>query len=110
MKCSDRKKYPYVFGWWVQESNGHRLLEHGGAWQGFTADISRYVDNRLTVVVLTNLDASHSDPRRIAHGVAMLYLPDLTKNETDSRYRAGGGGGCVAAHCARRIGCREGES
>lgn len=77
MTCSDRKKYPYGFGWWVQESNGHRLLEHGGAWQGFTADISRYVDNRLTVVVLTNLDASHSDPRKIAHGVAMLYLPDL---------------------------------
>jgi CubicO group peptidase (beta-lactamase class C family) len=77
MTCTDGKKYPYGFAWWVQESNGHRLLEHGGAWQGFTADISRYVDDRFTVVVLTNLDSDHSDPRRIAHGVAMLYLPDL---------------------------------
>ena len=40
-------------------------------------NISRYVDDRFTVVVLTNLDSDHSDPRRIAHGVAMLYLPDL---------------------------------
>jgi Beta-lactamase len=75
--CSGGKRYPYGFGWWVQESNGHRLLEHGGAWQGFSAYISRYVDDRLTVVVLTNLDADHSDTRRIAHQVAMLYLPDL---------------------------------
>ncbi|MGB2628491.1 MAG: serine hydrolase domain-containing protein [Candidatus Acidiferrum sp.] len=75
--CSSGKTYPYGFGWWVQESNGHRLLEHGGAWQGFSAYISRYVDDRLTVAVLTNLDADHSDARRIAHGVAMLYLPDL---------------------------------
>jgi CubicO group peptidase (beta-lactamase class C family) len=75
--CFGGKRYPYGFGWWVQQSNGHRLLEHGGAWQGFSAYISRYVDDRLTVVVLTNLDAHDSDTRRIAHEVAMLYLPDV---------------------------------
>lgn len=53
------------------------MLEHGGAWQGFSGDISRYVDDRLTVVVLTNLDASHSDARRVAHEVASLYIPGL---------------------------------
>jgi CubicO group peptidase (beta-lactamase class C family) len=69
------KHYPYGFGWGVEEINGHRLIQHGGAWQGFTTDISRYVDDRLTVVVLTNLDAGHSDPEKIAHGVAGIYLP-----------------------------------
>jgi len=75
--CADGKKYHYGFGWWVEEANGRRLFEHGGAWQGFSAEISRYVNDRLTVVVLTNLDASHSDARRIAHEVANLYVPGL---------------------------------
>jgi CubicO group peptidase (beta-lactamase class C family) len=77
VKLLDGKTHPYGFGWDIGEANGHRLLEHGGAWQGFTTDISRYVDDRLTVVVLTNLDGDHSRPDRIAHGVADLYIPAL---------------------------------
>ena len=69
----------YGFGWFVHQANGHRLLEHGGAWQGFTTQICRYVDDRLTVVVLTNLDAEHSNPGRIAHRVAGLYDPALAR-------------------------------
>ncbi len=71
---SDGKQFPYGFGWHLEEVNGHRLIEHGGSWQGFTTHISRYVDDRLTVVVLTNLDSSHSDPKTIAHSVASLYV------------------------------------
>jgi CubicO group peptidase (beta-lactamase class C family) len=67
----------YGFAWRIHEQNGHRLIEHGGAWQGFTAQISRYVDDRLTVVVLTNLDGDHCDPEIIAHHVAGLYVPAL---------------------------------
>ncbi len=67
------KTRPYGFGWGVDQQNDHRLLEHGGAWQGFTTDILRYPDDRLTIVVLTNLDAGHSDPGKIAHGVAGMY-------------------------------------
>ena len=69
----------YGFGWFVHQANGKRLLEHGGAWQGFTTQICRYVDERLTVVVLTNLDAGHSNPGRIAHRVAGLYDPALAQ-------------------------------
>jgi CubicO group peptidase (beta-lactamase class C family) len=75
---SSGERIPYGFGWHVDVVNGHRLLEHGGVWQGFTTIISRYVDDRVTVVVLTNLDAQHSDPKKIAHEVAGLYDPDLT--------------------------------
>jgi CubicO group peptidase (beta-lactamase class C family) len=71
------KTYPYGFGWDVTEMNGHRLLEHGGAWQGFTMHISRYVDDKLTVVVLTNLDSDHSDPGKIAHRVAGFYISGM---------------------------------
>ena len=78
VKLNDGKTYPYGFGWAVKEMNGHRLIEHGGAWQGFTTAISRYVDDRLTLVALTNLDSLHSRPTDIIHGVAGLYESVLT--------------------------------
>jgi CubicO group peptidase (beta-lactamase class C family) len=76
---NDGKPNPahYGFGWFINRMNGHRLIEHSGAWQGFTCDISRYVDDNLTVVVLTNLDSGHSRPERIAHQVAGLVNPAL---------------------------------
>jgi CubicO group peptidase (beta-lactamase class C family) len=67
----------YGFAWDINTINGHRLIEHGGAWQGFTTHIARYVDDRLTLVVLTNLDSEHSSPGRIAHELAALYNPKL---------------------------------
>jgi len=78
VRLNDGKTAPYGFGWDVTEVNGHRLIEHGGAWQGFTTQISRYVDDKFTVIVLTNLDSEHSEPDKIAHNVAALYDPALT--------------------------------
>jgi CubicO group peptidase (beta-lactamase class C family) len=68
----------YGFAWIVRTQDGHKLIEHGGAWQGFTARISRYPDDALTVVVLTNLEAGPSNPGVIAHVVAGLVNPALT--------------------------------
>ncbi len=73
--------------------NGHRVVQHDGAWQGFTMSIARYLDDRLTVVVFTNLDAGNSHPERIAAHVAGLYLPalqvaDSTTVRWSSRKRA----------------------
>jgi len=62
----------YGFGWRILSENGHKLLDHGGAWQGFEVHISRYVDDKLTVVVLTNL--VDADPGKIAAQVARMYL------------------------------------
>jgi hypothetical protein len=78
VKLNDGKPYPYGFGWRVHEMNGHRLIEHGGSWQGFTTGISRYVDDKLTVVALCNLDSRHARPEEIIHGVAGIYVPALT--------------------------------
>jgi CubicO group peptidase (beta-lactamase class C family) len=81
VRLNSGKTYAYGFGWSISDVNGHRLLEHGGAWQGFTMHISRYVDDRLTVIVMTNLDSEHSDPGKIAQGVAAIYVPALKKVE-----------------------------
>ena len=70
-------KANYGFAWEINNVNGHRVIEHGGAWQGFTTYIARYVDDRLTVVALTNLDSGHSNPKKITSGVAAIYNPAL---------------------------------
>ena len=71
----------YGFAWQINQVNGHKVIEHSGAWQGFTTFIARYVDDKLTVVVLTNLDSGHSNPGKIAHHVAGLYNPALMPPE-----------------------------
>ena len=62
----------YGYGWFIESQDGHRLIEHEGQWQGFETQISRYVNDELTVVVLTNL--AEAKPDLIAHGVARLYF------------------------------------
>ncbi len=77
VRLNEGSTKPYGFGWAIRTVNGHRRVEHDGAWQGFTTPIARYLDDRLTVIVLTNLDSAHSDPGKIAHRVAEIYLPGL---------------------------------
>ena len=66
----------YGFGWFIDQSSGHRLVYHGGSLPGFRASLLRYVDDKLTIVVLTNGDEAR--PEAIARSVAVLVLPDLT--------------------------------
>jgi CubicO group peptidase (beta-lactamase class C family) len=62
----------YGLGWFIGSRGGHRVVEHEGQWQGFETQISRYLDDGLTVVVLTNLGSA--EPQRIADRVAAIYL------------------------------------
>ena len=67
-KLANGSTFPYGFGWSLSTINGRRLIEHGGAWQGFKTAISRYVDDGVTVIVLANL--AQADPAGLAHGIA----------------------------------------
>jgi CubicO group peptidase (beta-lactamase class C family) len=71
IQLKDGSTYPYGFGWFLEKTNGHRLIEHAGEWQGFSTEIARYVDDHLTVVALTNL--SGADAPYVAHVVAGIY-------------------------------------
>jgi CubicO group peptidase (beta-lactamase class C family) len=73
------RTYPYGFGWEVGEVAGEPLYQHGGAWQGFRAWISRYVGSDLTVGVLANL--AEAEPERIASGIAAILEPSLARPE-----------------------------
>jgi CubicO group peptidase (beta-lactamase class C family) len=75
VKLNDGKTHPYGFGWALGSVRGHRMIEHGGAWQGFKAHISRYPDDKLTVVVFAN--QVRANPAKLAHRVAELFDPGL---------------------------------
>jgi len=68
VKLNDGSTAPYGFGWSRGEVNGHRIVEHGGSWQGFKAYIARYVDDQLTVIGFANLAGARLDTivKRIA--------------------------------------------
>jgi CubicO group peptidase (beta-lactamase class C family) len=69
----------YGFGWALGTQAGHKKIEHGGSWQGFKTHIARYVDDRLTVIVMANL--AEAQPGIIAHGIAGIVEPALKASE-----------------------------
>lgn len=73
VKLNNGTTHSYGFGWEIGEVAGHRRLSHAGRWLGFTALFDRYVDDRLTVILLTNLE--DATPARITRAVAGHYLP-----------------------------------
>ena len=76
---NDGKPNPvgYGFGWMIGKQNDRERIEHGGAWQGYTSKISRYPEEGLTIVVLTNLDADHAGLGPVPHMIAGLVNPAL---------------------------------
>jgi len=58
--------------WHAQNFRGHRLIEFGGGIMGFTTCMARFVDDGLTVIILTNQD---SKPWDMAKDVAVLVDP-----------------------------------
>lgn len=76
---NDGKTFPYGFGWQLGEIKGRRMIQHGGGWQGFATHIARAVDDKLTVIVLTNL--ANARPEKIARGILGLYVPELAPIE-----------------------------
>lgn len=72
LKNGEPNKAGYGFGWFIEDRKGHRSVHHDGSWQGFETAIDRYVDDHLTVVVLTNL--AGAQPGKITQHIAEMYL------------------------------------
>jgi CubicO group peptidase (beta-lactamase class C family) len=74
VRLNDGKTADYGFGWRLPPSPpGHRLIEHSGAWQGFSTHIARYTDDHLTVIALAN--RAGADTAHIAHTIAAMIRP-----------------------------------
>jgi len=75
VKDKDGKTYHYGFGWVLGEINKHRVVGHGGHWQGFSAAITRFPDDRITVIVFANLASVEAD--KLIAKVAAFYNREL---------------------------------
>jgi len=69
------KRYPYGFGWMIDTVAGKLRIHHSGGWQGFNTYISRYIDDDMTIVALSNL--GESQPSAIVGGIAAILDPAL---------------------------------
>ena len=77
IKLNNGEKFPQGLCWRIDDVDGHRLAWKDGVLQGYTTVMSRYLDDHLTVVVLTNLGESEGIPKQIADEVAAIYQPAL---------------------------------
>ena len=72
--------FDYGFGWFIDKFHGHRLVQHSGGTPGFSSLIYRFIDDKLTIIVLTNHSDCIIDPWAI--DLAEIYVPELKKPET----------------------------
>jgi D-alanyl-D-alanine carboxypeptidase len=66
----------YGLGWFISDYRGHPKVYHSGGMAAFTTDYLRYTNDKLTVIVLTNLGMV-SDPEKISRTVANMYVPGI---------------------------------
>jgi len=65
-------KNNYAFGLQVETAAGHKVIEHGGGIEGFNTELEYYPEDKLTVVVLRNVNAPGPPPTEIANKLAVL--------------------------------------
>ena len=76
MRLTSGRTHPYGFGWFLDSLAGRPVFQHGGSWQGFRTQLSRFDGADLTVIVLANLGSA--DPMRIANAIAAAVDTSLS--------------------------------
>lgn len=71
----------YGLGWGVSKVAGRRLVSHGGGISGFSTEISRFIDDKLTVIVLTNLEGGQAES--LARGIAGRFVSTLAEKASE---------------------------
>lgn len=70
----------YGFGWFLTSYRGHKIATHGGVVSGFSSQIMRFPDDKITIIVNSN-GKSGADrigyAEFLAKSVADNYVPDL---------------------------------
>ena len=65
----------YGLGWQVSEAEGRPMIAHGGGIPGFSTQVCRFPGEKLSVIVLTNLEGGHAG--EMARGIAGVIVPAL---------------------------------
>lgn len=64
-------KYPYGLGWRLDDHKGRRTVWHSGSTSGFTASLLRFPEEKLAIIVFSNL-GEQGAATHVAKGVADL--------------------------------------
>ena len=62
----------YGYGWFIDNKSKHRRIDHQGGINGFNTIIVRYPDDKVTVIVLANMNTGEIEP--IARGLSEIVL------------------------------------
>jgi CubicO group peptidase (beta-lactamase class C family) len=76
-RLNDGFENEYAQGLVVTTYKGVREVSHGGSTAGYQTFLGRFPESRLSIAVLSNVTAS--DPSRLAHEVADIYLAGKIK-------------------------------
>ena len=76
-KFSDGRTHGYALGLFVGKYKGLREVYHSGSTAGYSAFLTRFPDQHVSVAVLCNVDTARA--AQYAHDVADLYLGDRLK-------------------------------
>jgi CubicO group peptidase (beta-lactamase class C family) len=73
--------FNYGFGWFIENYHGHRLIQHSGGTPGFSSVIYRFLNDKLTIIILTN----HADRilDQLAIDLAGICLPALKRPDAN---------------------------
>ncbi len=71
-RLNDGSSLDYARGLVVSEHRGLRLVQHGGSWMGFKAEMMRFPSERRTVITLCNLGSTN--PTALGFRVAEVVL------------------------------------
>ncbi len=71
-KLNDGKDTGYGFGWVVRKIDGKLVVSHSGGTAGFTSNVVRHVDAKLTVVVLQNVQ--NGGAVKLSNDIAAWFL------------------------------------
>lgn len=76
----------YGYGWVLNEFRGEEVAQHGGGLHGFVSQLSRYRNNNLTIVILTNLTPPEVELN--ANIIAEYFLWDKLDKQTSFSEKA----------------------
>lgn len=66
------KPVSYGFGWFLDPYNGHQRMWHTGSTMGFRTVIERFLDDNLSIIILSN--RTDLDPEKLSLQVADMFL------------------------------------
>ena len=75
VRLNNGTTFNYGFGWFIDSSQGHRRVYHSGGVPGFVCEFDRFIDDKLTIILMANV--SNRDLGDVAINVGAFYVPAL---------------------------------